>query len=151
MARLYERLAALEQLSTRELRAEWGRVMREPPPPLSPDLLMRAIAHCLQERVHGGLPSSTRRHLKRVVKQVQENGEVALERDVVLKTGTRLSRDWRGKTHHVLVLEDGFLFQDRHYTSLTRIAFAITGANWSGPRFFGLKRRPKAFASAQHV
>ena len=77
--------------------------------------------------------------------QLSRSGEVAAEREVVLKAGTRLARDWHGKTHHVLVLDEGFLFEDRRYASLTRIANTITGANWSGPRFFGLKRRAKAF------
>ena len=145
MSSLGDRLAALHSMSTSELKTEWGRLMREPAPVLAPDLLMRAIAYRLQERVHGGLAASTRQHLRRLVKQVEINGEVASDSGVVLKTGTRLVREWRGRTHHVLVLEDGFLFEERHYPSLTRIAFDITGANWSGPRFFGLKRRRKPF------
>ncbi len=60
-----------------------------------------------------------------------------------LRPGTRLLRTWRGRTMSVTVLEDGFLFEDRRYTSLTEVAKAITGAHWSGPRFFGLaKVRP---------
>lgn len=147
MSSLADRLAALQRMSTAQLRAEWERVLHEPPPPLGPDLLMRGIGHRLQERVHGGLPASARQHLRRLAKQVERNGEVAVDRDVVLKTGTRLARDWRGKTHHVLVLEQGFLFEDRLFTSLTKVAFEITGANWSGPRFFGVKRRPRPFGA----
>lgn len=146
MPSLSERLSALAAMSGEQLKSEWGRVMREPAPPLTSDLLMRGIAYRLQERMHGGLGSDTKRKLRRLAKQVSANGEVALDRDVVLKSGTRLARDWRGKTHHVVVLDDGFLFEDRRYSSLTRIAFDITGANWSGPRFFGLKRRQKPFA-----
>ncbi len=60
-----------------------------------------------------------------------------------LRPGTRLLRTWRGRTLSVTVLEEGFLFEDRRYTSLTDVAKAITGAHWSGPRFFGLaKTRP---------
>lgn len=60
-----------------------------------------------------------------------------------IKPGTRLVRDWGGNSHHVVVLEDGFLYQDRRYRSLTQIALDITGAKWSGPRFFGLVDRKK--------
>ena len=57
------------------------------------------------------------------------------------QAGTRLAREWHGKTHHVLILDEGYLFEDRRYGSLTAIAREITGAAWSGPRFFGLQGR----------
>lgn len=60
---------------------------------------------------------------------------------ISLKTGTRLVRSWNGKSYHVLVCDDGFEFNERHYTSLSHIAREITNAHWSGPRFFGLKKR----------
>jgi len=143
---LDQQLMRLAGLSLAELRAEWQQVRREPAPPLGPDLLRRGLAHHHQERVHGRLPASTRRRLERLVRQLGAAGEIAAERDVVIKVGTRLARDWHGRTHHVLALEDGFLYEDRHYPSLSRVAAEITGATWSGPRFFGLKRRPKPFA-----
>jgi len=93
-----------------------------------------------------GWPAGCAVTLARLVRQLERTGEVSTEREVGLKTGTRLVRDWRGRTHHVLVLDDGFLFEDRRYGSLSLIASEITGANWPGPRFFGLKRRSKAFA-----
>jgi hypothetical protein len=55
-----------------------------------------------------------------------------------IKPGTRLVREWNGRTHHVEVLDKGFRWNDRTYRSLSSIAKAITGAHWSGPRFFGL-------------
>ena len=60
---------------------------------------------------------------------------------IVLRTGTTLVRQWRGHTHTVLVREDGFEYDGQHYRSLTVIAEKITGAHWSGPRFFGPTRR----------
>ncbi len=57
--------------------------------------------------------------------------------------GTRLIREWQGQTHEVLVSQDGYLWHDQRYTSLSRIATEITGVKWSGPRFFGLKRRSR--------
>jgi len=148
---LDQQLARLATLSLARLRAEWQQTHREPPPSLSADLLRRALANRVQEQALGKMPSDLRRRLDRLVDQLAATGEVAAERDVVLKPGTRLARDWHGRTHHVLVLDDGFLFEDRRYASLTRIACDITGANWSGPRFFGLKRRPKAFASKEQA
>lgn len=52
-------------------------------------------------------------------------------------------RTWHGRTINVSVEEDGFLFEGRRYASLTRIARVVTGAAWSGPRFFGLTGTPK--------
>jgi len=66
---------------------------------------------------------------------------VPLEPGIVLKTGTRLVRHWRGHAHTVLVREDGFEYEGQHYRSLTVITERITGAHWSGPRFFGLNKR----------
>jgi len=68
---------------------------------------------------------------------------------VVLKTGTRLVRHWRGHTHSVLVREDGFEYEGQHHRSLTVIAERITGAHWSGPRFFGLTTRAGAVVGAE--
>jgi hypothetical protein len=63
------------------------------------------------------------------------------------KPGTRLVREWHGRAHAVIVLEDGFEYQGRRYASLSRIASLITGTRWSGPVFFGLKRRPATGAA----
>src|SRR3546814_11127997 len=65
-----------------------------------------------------------------------------------LKIGNRLVRDWPGKPHQVLIRDDGFVYQDRVYRSLSHISRAITGSNWSGPRFFGLARRQRKLGSA---
>jgi hypothetical protein len=67
---------------------------------------------------------------------------------IVLKTGTTLVRQWRGHTHTVLVREDGLEYEGQRYRSLTVIAERITGAHWSGPRFFGLTPRAAAGAEA---
>jgi hypothetical protein len=140
-------LQRVQAMSAAELKGEWTRLFREPAPAVGPDLLARSIGYRLQERAHGGLSTVDRRRIERLVRQLEQYGEVSAEREVVLKSGTRLARDWGGKTHHVLVLDEGFLFEERRYTSLSSIAADITGSRWSGPRFFGLKRREKAFAS----
>ena len=143
---LDEQLAGLTRMSPAQLRAEWLRVYRDPAPDMTADLLRRGIAWRLQERVMGGLAPSTLREIERLVRQFTRTGEVVSQPPLVIKPGTRLVRDWGGKSHHVLVLEEGYLYQDRRYRSLSQIAAHITGAKWSGPRFFGLQQREAAHA-----
>ncbi len=136
-----ETLARLSATTIFELRGEWQRLHRAPPPMrLSRDLLMRAITYKLQERPLGGLSRSILRKL-----ECQNIGSEASKAEkppppISLKAGTRLVREWRGVTHTVLVQAQGFEWNGRRYRSLTIIAYEITGAHWSGPRFFGLRK-----------
>ena len=146
MAGVSDHIAGLVILSQAQLRAEWrrwhkGQIM---PPGLGRDLAARAIAWRMQEKMHGGLLPVTARQLQRLMKELDEKGDLDVGSSVRLKPGTKLTREWHGHIYHVLVLEDGFQFQDRHYRSLTPIAREITGAHWSGPRFFGLKEKANA-------
>lgn len=134
---------ALMTMKPPELRARWRDVYRSVAPDIGPDLLRRGIAYRLQERRQGSLASSTRRAIERLIKRLGK-GEGELVTDAPsLKNGTRLVRSWRGNMHHVLVLDEGYEFAGRRYQSLTQIAHDITGAHWSGPRFFGLVTRRK--------
>jgi len=130
---LEQRLAALDGPAGAELSAEWERVYKAPAPKLSADLLRMGIAWRLQERQLGGLSRSARQVL-----QAADELKVAKVQQRKLTPGTRLVRDWHGVGHSVTVLEDGFHYRERHWPSLTAIACHITGAKWSGPRFFGL-------------
>ena len=141
---LDERLAALNRLGLDQLRAEWRRLHHGAAPParLSRDLLLRSIAHRLQEDALGGLRPAAMRRLAKLARSRAGEGEPAPAPAAVrLKPGTTLVREWHGRTHTVVVLADGgFEHQGRRYASLTGLARAITGARWSGPRFFGLRR-----------
>ena len=133
-------LARLEPLDVSDLRETWRRVHQTPPPPrLSRDLLLRGIAYRLQERAIGGLSRSSLRRLQRG----NEESEAAFRRQrpprVSLKPGTRLMREWHGITHTVVILDDGIEWRGQCYRSLSVVAREITGAHWSGPRFFGLR------------
>jgi hypothetical protein len=143
MSSMDEQLAGLATLSPARLRAEWRRLHRGRPLPecLTASQLMRAIAWRLQEKSYGGLPPERLRQLDRMAEQLKGGGEIELEKAGSLKPGTRLVRHWHGKVHCVTVLDDGFEFEEQHYASLTQIAQHITGAAWSGPRFFGLRNR----------
>ena len=127
--------------STQELRLAWRQLHRTGPPHgLSRDILIRALANRLQEGIHGTERGALRRRLQTLAGEFDRNG-ASFDPGVVLKTGTTLVRQWRGHAHSVLVREDGFEYQGQRYRSLTMIAERITGAHWSGPRFFGLTKR----------
>jgi hypothetical protein len=136
-------LARLSELTIFELRVEWRRLHRTPPPKrLSRDLLVRGITYKLQERSLGGLSKSILRKLQRYAVDWDASGGRKPEQ-VSLKPGTRLVREWRGVTHTVLVRPDGFEWKGRQFRSLSVLARELTGAHWSGPRFFGLRERAR--------
>jgi hypothetical protein len=139
-------LEALPALSPAELRSEWRRLYRSQPPRLSRDLLIRAIAYRIQELRYGGLSKAIKKKLATLATAPQSEGEIAPEPIQKISRGARLVREWNGRTHTVTVQEEGFTYAGRSYRSLTAIAREITGAHWSGPRFFGLARPPKRLA-----
>ena len=136
----------LRSLTREELRAEWRQLYRTEPPRISRDLLVLAIGYRLQELDQGGLGKATARRLQTMAKDLRKTGHVGSAPSLTLKPGARLVREWRGRTHSVTVTEDGFEYGGTNYPSLTKIAKKITGAHWSGPRFFGLLSpdRPRA-------
>ena len=133
-------IAGLADRSTQELRVAWREFHRAAPPVgLSRDLLIRVLAYELQERAQNGANAALRRRLQSLAASAK--GALAVHPGIVLKAGTTLVRQWRGHTHTVLVHKDGFEHEGQRYRSLTVIAERITGAHWSGPRFFGLTKR----------
>jgi hypothetical protein len=149
IAEFERELAELVKRSTHELRRAWRQLHRaEPPQGLSRDLLIRALAYDLQERTHGGASAALRRRLRNLT-GASEKGALAVNPGILLTAGTTLVRQWRGQTHTILVQEDGFEHEGQRYRSLTVIAERITGAHWSGPRFFGLTKRACTSVPAQ--
>jgi hypothetical protein len=142
-------IAELVDRSTHELRLAWRQLYCTGPPlGLSRDLLIRALANQLQERTHGGASRAMRRRLQTLAGEF-ERGGASFDPGVVVKIGTILVRQWRGRTHKVLVREDGFEYEGQCYRSLSVIAERITGAHWSGPRFFGLTKRAGTSVGAE--
>ena len=165
---IQQKVAALGDLSRLELVDLWVDQHGCPPPSgVRQPLLVRSAAWHLQERRLGGLSTNARRVLKAALKRVEASLNSAGDADVITspavgtmpvggkkKTrgggisgselrpqplpGARLIREWNGRRYIVDVVEDGFVFDGKSYRSLTSIAFRITGAKWSGPRFFGL-------------
>jgi Protein of unknown function (DUF2924) len=135
-----EALSRLPQLDLGELRQEWRALYKaEASPHLSRELLVRAVAYRMQEIALGGLGRGCQRQLLQIAQQFKEIGAATTPRRPELKPGTRLVREWQGRTYDVLVLDDGFCWQGTHHRSLSAIARKITGTAWSGPLFFGLK------------
>ncbi len=133
------RLQALEQMDYATLQSAWRRLYRaHPPKRVARDLLMLGVAWKIQEQAYGGLGAATKRHLADLAKTMERDGDVTRNRLTRLKPGAKLVREWHGEAHTVIVIEDGFEWNGRHWRSLSAIAREITGVHWSGPRFFGL-------------
>jgi Protein of unknown function (DUF2924) len=105
--------------------------------------MIRGLSDKLQERAHGGPSRALQRRLQTLARELEKSAR-SFGPGMVLKTGASLVRQWRGRTHTVLVREDGFEYEGQRYRSLTVIAARITGAHWSGPRFFGVSKRARA-------
>src|SRR6202023_3406511 len=135
-------LTRLSALTIFELRGEWRRLHRMPPPMrLSRDLLIRGITYKLQERAYGGLSKAAARKLEQAAAGPPSRDAAKPTPPISLKPGTRLVREWHGVTHTALIHADGIEWRGQRYRSLSVVARKITGARWSGPRFFGLRRR----------
>ena len=148
-AEVDRRIAELLNRSTQELRLAWRELHRTGPPQgLSRDLLIRALGHQLQERAAGGANRALRRRLQTLAGEFAKKSR-SFDPALVPKVGATLVRQWRGHAHTVLVRDDGFEYEGQHYRSLTVIAERITGAHWSGPRFFGLTKRASALIGAE--
>ena len=141
-ADITSKLELLSHRSLGDLRNDWRRLYRLPPPKrLSRDLLIRGIAYRLQEQSYGGLSKSILNQLLSSddEPQIKPEPQSKTAVPITLKPGTRLVREWRGQTLSVLVTDDGvFDWNGKRYASLSMIAREATGAHWSGPRFFGL-------------
>jgi hypothetical protein len=128
-ARVTRDVAALTTMSLRELRAEWERRYGAAPRHRSKDLLRRVLAWRIQADVHGGFDAATRR-------MIGNDGPVRL----APTAGMRLAREWAGRRHEVVVIESGVVYEGVTWRSLSAVARHITGMNWNGPRFFGLRQ-----------
>ena len=138
-ASLDNRLAEVARLDLAGLRAQWATLFaRQPPKSLARRLLLYAVAYQAQAKFYGGLKPAVRRRLLQAAKPRPGNGTSGASRRPALPPGSRLVREWRGRSHTVEVTQQGFFYVGKNYRSLSEVARTITGARWSGPRFFGL-------------
>ncbi|MGD1154065.1 MAG: DUF2924 domain-containing protein [Syntrophales bacterium] len=140
---LASELAGLPALDHRALIEKWRTLYgTDPPCGVRNNFLMHAIAHRMQEQALGGLKPAIRRFLK---KAAEDNiSRRQLSPFISVKPDTRLLREWHGVTYEVIIMEDGVQCNGRRYRSLSEVARAITGTHWSGPQFFGLKKKEVA-------
>lgn len=144
MDSVLSRVVALRSASTDALKQQWRDLFGREPPPYNRRLLESRLGYRIQELAYGGLSTAARGKLDALADQVGQGKQLSVK----LKTdrplaGTRLVREWQGAEHVVTVLADGYEYQGRPYKSLSAIARAITGTQWNGPLFFGLKRVAK--------
>jgi len=133
-ADLEAELARIAAMKLAELRDLWQRRRGgDPPVALSRDMLARALGYWLQEERLGGLDP----HVRAMLDALADKKTGAPVRRV--KPGSVIVREFRGVTHEVMVVPDGFSWQGGTYSSLSAIAGRITGTSWNGPRFFGLR------------
>ena len=132
---------ASASVSIAVLREEWERLHgKAAPPALSPDFLRRDIAYRQQVKQHGDLSAGARRRLAACARTDAGQAPPSRTPTSLIKPGSALLREWRGRTYTVLALESGFELAGQRFASLSEVARHITGAHWSGPRFFGLRR-----------
>jgi len=140
-SKIDQEIGRVADLSGAELATNWRKMFKAPPPKgIKRGLLERAHAYRLQVRAFGGLKPATRKTLLVRAGIHETPGSVSSRqrRVLTLKPGLRLIREWNSTVHRVDVIEGGFLWDGRTWKSLSAVAEAITGARWSGPRFFGL-------------
>jgi hypothetical protein len=143
-------ITRLRDLDVGELRARWHTVFsRKPTHHLPRHLLFRVLAYRLQADQLGDLDNESQRLLDRSASP-EDAGQRAVDmswRTVDVRPGTVMGREWNGRMHRVAVLADGFAWNGKTYPSLTKVAFAITGTRWNGPKFFGMREKPSKESS----
>jgi hypothetical protein len=146
-------VAQLRGLGQEGLRARWRAAFRrESPAHLPRHLLFAVLAYHLQAEMLGDLDAETERYLARMGRASSPDAAIPItqafeQRQRKLTPGTILTREWNGQHHRVMVLENGFALKGRSYRSLSEIAKTITGTQWNGPRFFGLRDKKQAEAT----
>src|ERR1700680_4763770 len=142
-------IGRLPNLSLLELRNRWKTLFGHPAPKsLRRNFLAQAVAYQMQVEAYGGLSVATRRRLREIAIAVRNGDANAVLGSVRIKPGTQMIRHWQDTTHTVTALAEGFEWNGRTYKSLSAVANAITGTNWNGFAFFGIKRAPSGNKNA---
>ncbi|MES2256582.1 MAG: DUF2924 domain-containing protein [Pseudomonadota bacterium] len=129
----------LKSLELGNLRTEWRVAFKQEGKGLSRDLLFKMLVWKTQERSFGGYGTATEKALNRYVKGGGDKAEVG-NASRCIRPGAILVREYQGSRHSVMVVAEGFVWRERTYSNLSKIAKEITGVNWNGPRFFGLRQ-----------
>jgi len=134
------RLASLPHLHKEALVGLWPEFFKaDPPLRMRKELMVQLLAYRMQEQEYGALSERSHRHLCQLAKAIEGSSNASRVQKVPIKAGTRLIRQWKDQVHVVNVEEGHYEYRCNRYDSLSEIARLITGAQWSGPLFFGLK------------
>jgi hypothetical protein len=145
-------LKTLPKMGKTALCKRWQELFNSAAPKhLRKEIMVRILAYRIQENAFGGLNTATRRRLTQIAISLEGGNTNLKVSQRPIKPGTRLIRQWQGKTHTVSVAQTGFEFQGSRYRSLSEIARLITGTRWSGPLFFGLRARPAKVEGVSNV
>jgi hypothetical protein len=148
-AALEAEIGRLPDFSLIELRHRWKTLFGHPAPKsLRRNFLARAVAYQMQVEAYGGLSVATKRRLREIASAVRNGEANAVLGSSRIKPGTQMIRQWQDTTHTVMALAEGFEWNGRTYKSLSAVANAITGTNWNGFAFFGIKRAPSGNKNA---
>ena len=140
MTNLDAQIQRLPSLRREELVPIWNDNFASPPPKtLRKELMVPLLSYRIQERAYGGLSLLARNRLKQIAARLPKGPRTA-SHIVAPQEGTRILRQWHGETHEVRCTDDGLFYRGEKYSSLSMIAFVITGTKWSGPAFFGVKK-----------
>jgi hypothetical protein len=142
-------IGRLPDLSLGELRERWKTLFGHPAPKsLRRNFLARAVAYQMQVEAFGGLSVATKRRLREIANAVRNGDANAVLGTSRIKPGTQMIRQWQNTTHRVTASKQGFEWEGRTFNSLSAVAKAITGTNWNGFAFFGIKRAPASNKNA---
>jgi hypothetical protein len=150
-----DEIVHLRGLDLKGLRARWQSVLQKPAPVHLPrHLLFAIIAYRIQVDRFGDLDHETRQLLDRIGPKESSTAMAARlvsfdQKRTELTPGTVLAREWDRRSQRVMVMSDGFAWNGQTYDSLSKVAFAITGTNWNGPRFFGLRNKEDRLAMGE--
>ena len=135
------RLAALKTTPTPKLKEQWRQLFESAPPAFNRRYLESRLAYRIQELAYGGLKPETVRRLEKLGEELDGGRADVRKRPANDRpiSGTRLIREYQGVEHCITVRDDDFEYQGRPYKSLSAIARAITGTQWNGLTFFGIK------------
>ena len=134
-------IQSLPTLPKERLFEIWNEEFGRPAGKLRPEIMLPILAFRIQEKAYGGLSLQTQKQLREIALSVSPKRCQQHEARERFKPGTRLVREWKGKRHEVVLTEDGYEYQGEKYTSLSPIACKITGTHWSGPAFFGTRKK----------
>ena len=141
---LAAQVAKIMTMNNKQLCQTWKELLNSEPPQLHTKILRQRLAWKVQEQALGGLSDLTKKRLLQVKQSILKNKKTPKNKTCQLPNGTRLMREYAHEEHEVVVTQEGFEYRGQLYKSLTGIAKVITGSQWNGPAFFGLRKEQQS-------